>query len=75
MNKDYLTRIFHRELGISPWDYLNRYRIKRAKALLRTSHASITAIASQVGFADSAYFSRVFHKEVGCSPREYRERP
>ena len=74
VNKDYLTRIFHRELGISPWDYLNRYRIKRAKELLRATNASITAIATQVGFDDSAYFSRVFHREVGCSPREYRER-
>jgi signal transduction histidine kinase/AraC-like DNA-binding protein/DNA-binding response OmpR family regulator len=74
VNKDYLTRIFHRELGISPWEYLNRYRIKCAKELLRSTHMSITAIATQVGFDDPAYFSRVFHKEVGCSPREYRER-
>jgi signal transduction histidine kinase/ABC-type sugar transport system substrate-binding protein/AraC-like DNA-binding protein len=74
VHKDYLTRIFHRELGLSPWEYLNRYRIKRAKELLRSTHASITAIATQVGFDDPAYFSRVFHKEVGRSPREYRER-
>ncbi|MCG8349578.1 MAG: substrate-binding domain-containing protein [Chloroflexales bacterium] len=74
VNKDYLTRIFHREMGLSPWEYLNRYRIKRARELLRSTHTSITAIATQVGFTDSAYFSRVFHKAVGCSPREYRER-
>ncbi|MDP9311486.1 MAG: ATP-binding protein [Chloroflexota bacterium] len=74
VNKDYLGRIFHRELGISPWDYLSRYRIKRAKELLRTTSASITTVAVEVGFDDAAYFSRVFSKEVGCSPREYRDR-
>jgi len=73
VHKDYLTRIFHQELGISPWDYLSRYRVQRAKELLRTTDVHITAVASQVGFDDPAYFSRIFRKEVGCSPREYRE--
>ena len=73
VNADYLTRIFHRELGISPWDYLNRYRIRGAKTLLRTTRASISTIAMQVGFSDAAYFSRVFNRETGTSPREYRE--
>jgi signal transduction histidine kinase/AraC-like DNA-binding protein len=75
VNPDYLTRIFRRELSISLWDYLSRYRIKRAKELLRMTHSNIATVAAQVGFTDPAYFSRVFHKEVGCSPREYRERP
>jgi signal transduction histidine kinase/AraC-like DNA-binding protein/ABC-type sugar transport system substrate-binding protein/DNA-binding response OmpR family regulator len=73
VNKDYLSRIFRRELGVSPWDYLNRYRIAQARELLRSTHASIAAIGADVGFSDPAYFSRVFHKEAGCSPREYRE--
>ncbi len=75
VNKHYLSRIFHQEQGISPWDYLNRYRIKRAKQLLLTTDASITAIAKQVGFDDVSYFGRIFHKLVGCSPREFRQHP
>jgi signal transduction histidine kinase/AraC-like DNA-binding protein/CheY-like chemotaxis protein len=70
----YLSKIFREEMGLSPWDYLTRLRIKRAKELLKTSEESITSIAEKVGFNDSTYFSRVFHKEVGFSPREYRER-
>jgi AraC-like DNA-binding protein len=73
VSQNYLSQIFQREVGISPWDYLNRYRIKRARGLLYTSDASITAIAAQVGFDDPAYFSRVFRKQVGCSPVSYRE--
>ncbi len=68
----YLGQLFQRELGVSPWEYLHRYRIERACELLRMSDASVTAIAEQVGFNDPAYFSRVFRRQAGCSPREYR---
>ena len=72
VSKNYLSEIFHQELGISPWDYLNRYRVQRAKDLLRTTGHSITSIAAQVGFDDSSYFGRIFHRHVGLSPSEYR---
>ncbi len=73
VNEDYLSRLFNRELGISPWDYLNRYRISRAKELLRLTHDSISRIGHRVGFSDPAYFSRVFNRLTGMSPRVYRE--
>lgn len=72
VSEDYLSRIFGKEMGIPPWEYLNRYRILRAKHLLVQSDISITRIASEVGFDDPAYFSRVFQKIAACSPRDYR---
>lgn len=71
ISEDYLTRLFNRELGISPWDYLNRYRVLKARKLLTTTTESIGVIARQVGFTDQSYFSRVFRKLVGVSPQEY----
>jgi signal transduction histidine kinase/AraC-like DNA-binding protein len=73
VSEDYLGRIFQQELGLSPMEYLNRYRIKEAKALLSHTCASVTGIAAQVGFDDPAYFSRAFRKQVGFSPRAYRK--
>ena len=73
VHRDYLSRIFHQELGVSPWEYLNRYRVGRAKELLRATDLPITEVAARVGFDDSAYFSRVFRREVGQSPRGYRQ--
>ncbi|MBN1979079.1 MAG: substrate-binding domain-containing protein [Anaerolineae bacterium] len=72
-SEDYLSRVFHRELGLSPWDYLNRYRVEQAKQLLRRTNNAIGAIASQVGFKDPLYFSRVFRKMTGLSPSAFRK--
>ncbi|MDR3115802.1 MAG: helix-turn-helix domain-containing protein [Treponema sp.] len=74
VSEDYLTRIFHRELGLSLWDYLNRYRVFRAAELLRQTDETIQEIAVQCGFQDHAYFCRVFKKITGCSPGQLRKR-
>ncbi|MBN2258582.1 MAG: substrate-binding domain-containing protein [Anaerolineaceae bacterium] len=73
VSEDYLSRVFNQELKLSPWDYLNRYRVLQSKYLLLNTTQSIGAIASQVGFKDQAYFSRVFHKITGMSPQAFRE--
>jgi signal transduction histidine kinase/AraC-like DNA-binding protein len=72
VSERYLTEIFHRELGLSPWDYLQRQRIAQARALLASTGLTVTDIGSRVGFADSAHFSRVFRDLVHVSPRAYR---
>jgi signal transduction histidine kinase/AraC-like DNA-binding protein/ABC-type sugar transport system substrate-binding protein len=73
VSENYLSQIFRQEITISPWDYLNRYRIHKAKGMLSQTQDTITRIATQVGFNDSAYFSRVFRKLTGHSPHEFRQ--
>jgi signal transduction histidine kinase/DNA-binding LacI/PurR family transcriptional regulator/AraC-like DNA-binding protein/DNA-binding response OmpR family regulator len=73
VSEDYLSRVFRQELGLSPWEYLNRYRILQAKERLRHTSEDIGTVARQVGFKDPAYFSRVFRKVTGLSPTEYRQ--
>jgi len=73
VSEDYLSRVFNRELNISPWDYLNRYRILHAKHSLLNTTENIGVIARQVGFKDQAYFSRVFHRITGKSPQAFRD--
>ena len=72
VSESHLTRTFRRDLGIAPWEYLTRYRVEQAKALLRVTNLTVTEIAYQVGYNDSAYFSRVFHEETGRSPLAFR---
>jgi len=75
MSQDYLTRCFRQELGVTPMAYLNRYRVKQARALLAAGEKSVTEVAFAVGFSDSNYFSHVFRQEVGMSPSAYRRHP
>ncbi len=58
VSEDYLSRVFSRELGLTPWDYLNRYRIIQAKVLLLSTTENIGTISRQVGFKDKAYCNR-----------------
>jgi AraC-like DNA-binding protein len=71
LSERYLTRCFHREMNITPVEYLNRYRLKEAKGLLGTG-ANVTETAMAVGFSSVSYFTRLFEKEVGVSPGAYR---
>jgi two-component system response regulator YesN len=73
VSKSYLSRIFKTDTGISLWDYLNRYRIQKAKELLLLTDKNITAIADDVGYEDVSYFGRVFREIAGCSPRVFRQ--
>jgi CheY-like chemotaxis protein len=75
VSDNYVSRLFFQELGLSPWDYLNRFRVYQAKELFRRTQGSVKSIANQVGFKDPKYFSRVFRKITGLSPSEFRERP
>lgn len=72
ISDDHLTYCFRQELGATPIDYLQRYRIHQAKMLLRNKELSVTEIAMNVGFSDSSYFSRIFRRIAGVSPENYR---
>lgn len=72
ISEDYLTYCFRQELGTTPMQYLQRYRVNQAKPLLKNSQKSITEIALEVGFTDSGYFSRVFRRQTGMSPEAFR---
>ncbi len=72
VSKSYLSRIFKMDMGISLWDYLNRFRNQKARELLLLTDESITEIAAAVGYEDVGYFSRVFREICGCSPRAFR---
>lgn len=71
ISRSHLYRIFMKNTGMSPNEFLSSYRINKACALLRSSGLKINEIASSVGFQDQLYFSRVFKKSKGVSPSGY----
>ena len=73
VTEDYLTRIFHEEMGMALWDYLNCYRMNYAVKQLLQTDDTVYEIADKAGFPDAAYFNRVFHKQFGVSPGQVRK--
>lgn len=53
--------------------YINNFRIERAKALLSTSDLSISEVAYLVGFSSVAYFGSIFKKHSGVTPKSFKE--
>lgn len=71
ISKYYLSRIFKNKLHKSISNYLNEYRIKQAKELLKEDSVSLKNCHFLVGFKDYTYFSSQFKKYAGCSPGNY----
>jgi YesN/AraC family two-component response regulator len=73
VSPSYFSRCFHQEMGIPYREYLNRYRINRARILLSQGAGNVTDVAYQVGFRNISYFSQVFRQVIGVSPQSYRK--
>lgn len=74
---DYLRKLFKKEVGVSPLEYMTGLRMKSAETLLTamwTNEYTISEIAHMCGFADALYFSRVFKKYYGCAPSNFAKR-
>ena len=74
ITKPYLIRLFKRESGVSPVQYINKKKVERAQLLLVTTDKPVKEIAYELGFSDHSYFIRLFHKLSGITPQEYRLR-
>lgn len=70
-----LAHVFKEATGTSLMDYLLRYRLDRARELLRDRKTAVSQVAYAVGFHDPGYFSRAFKKYFGHSPRESIDGP
>jgi AraC-like DNA-binding protein len=68
----HFRRVFQACAGLSPQDYLTRYRIDQVRTLLRTTDLSVAAAADRVGFKSQTNFLTLFRRATGQTPTEYR---
>jgi len=69
---DYLSKIFHKEIGMTISQYIKKEKIEVAKQFLIYDNMKITDIAILLEYCNSAYFSNVFKAETGQTPAEFR---
>lgn len=72
VSPSYLHRIFRRQIGVSPVQYITGMRIKQAEYLLNSTDFPMGEVARRSGYEDPRYFSRVFRRQTGISPTEYK---
>ncbi len=70
---NYFSSVFHKEMGITYQDYLNRLKIKYSKRLLLTTQLKSIDIAFQSGFNSFNSFLRTFKLHTGKTPMEYKK--
>lgn len=70
----YFSRFFKKNVGQTFIEFLNNYRIDKAKWEIINTDNSISNILTRVGFSSNKTFYRNFKNQVGVSPNQYRQR-
>ena len=73
-NESYLFKIFKNVTGYRPHEYLVKYRINKAKYLLKSSNISVEYISESVGFRNVSNFITTFKKLERLTPLQYRNK-
>lgn len=75
LSPKYFSTLIKQETGYGAGEWIDRYVVLQAKALLRRMRSlSIQEITDRLGFSEQASFSRFFKRNTGISPKEYREK-
>ena len=72
LSKYHFSRVFREEVGETPWAFVRRTRIERAKELLERG-ATPAAAAVDAGFFDQSHFTNVLREVEGTTPKQYRD--
>jgi len=75
---DSYTRFIHAfraQTGLSPYRYIMRLRLSRAKRLMRNRSLTLLEVALESGFASHAHLPHAFRQHFGCAPSRFRTSP
>lgn len=69
--KTYLIRLFTKQVGVSPYRYLQTVRLNRARGFLEQGIPPVDA-AGMAGFSDQSHFTNFFKEFTGLTPGQYQ---
>ena len=71
VSPSYLTALFHKNLQISPGEYIRRIKLQESKQMIRENNMNFTEIAAALQYSTVHHFSRQFKEKFGITPTEY----
>ena len=71
VSPSYLTALFHKNLQISPGEYIRRVKLQESKQMIRENNLNFTEIAAALQYSTVHHFSRQFKEKFGITPTEY----
>lgn len=71
VSPSYLTALFHKNLQISPGEYIRRTKLQESKQMIREKNLNFTEIAAELQYSTVHHFSRQFKEKFGITPTEY----
>ena len=71
VSPSYLTALFHKNLQISPGEYIRRIKLQESKQMIREDNMNFTEIAAALQYSTVHHFSRQFKEKFGITPTEY----
>ncbi|WP_256829471.1 helix-turn-helix domain-containing protein [Pseudomonas sp. Pse1] len=75
LSPSHFVRVFATVFGVSPHQYVQAQRLKRAERLLSTlRNVPLKAVAMDCGFADQSHMTRLFKERLLMTPKEYRDK-
>lgn len=74
LSAPYLSKLFHKETGITVKQYILHKKVEAAENLLKFSDYPCSAISNYLGFGTESHFISVFKSCTKTTPKEYRDR-
>ncbi|MBQ7943099.1 MAG: helix-turn-helix transcriptional regulator [Lachnospiraceae bacterium] len=75
MSETHFRRVFQEKMNMTPVEYVNFVRVKKACELIDKTDISMEEVAERVGFVTPSTFNRNFRRIIGTSPYQWKKRP
>ena len=72
LSKPYLSKYIKEKSGMTFGDIVQKVRLKKARAMLKSSNASVESIAESVGYQNVEHFNRLFKRAYEMTPVQFR---
>ncbi len=73
ISEAHLIRVFKKETGRTPHQYILECRLRAGADLLRSGQLTVKEIAREVGFYSASQFISIFRRKYGCTPVQFRD--